>query len=400
MLDPVGNLEVMWEGGANPKTFTFDAADRLETMALGANVTTFTLSDYGALASEITGSQTTTYTYDGQDQLIGVLTGAGVRSTYTFDGDGMRRTAQEGNVQPTTMVWDGSDYLFLDGPFTDSLVLTLDGEIVACGARDLLTDPLGTLVREISAGASLSGAFGFYPYGSPVLPAITVPTIPFRYIAAWGYFFDTNDRDYVRARELEKRLGRWLQTDPIWPNERAFGYVRGMLMVLIDPFGRQSIGAPSPVKVRQRDSDDGVCVGNEPPCSDLLDEVKEDISDALMKCLLQSIGNESSIFECLAKHNKKMRKETWEALREYLACVMAASTCVSTIIGGIHGGPRNPCGPPFGRCAQSCCYMEYLNCMFKCTGPRGSGWGLCIRNCRNTFEICLAEHGGTEADWI
>lgn len=212
-------------------------ANRTVWMSLGANLTTFTYSDFGALETEITGSQTTTYTYDGQDQLVGVLPHSGVLSTYTFDGDGMRRTAQEGNVQPTTMVWDGSDYLFLDGPSSDQLVLTLGGEIVACGSKDLLTDPLGSLVREISSGASLSSAFGFYPYGSPVLPMFSPPTIPFRYIAAWGYFFDTNDRDYVRARELEKRLGRWMQTDPLWPGERAFGYVGGSPIQFVDPTG-------------------------------------------------------------------------------------------------------------------------------------------------------------------
>lgn len=54
------------------------------------------------LKSEITGSQTTTYTYDGQDQLIGVLPHSGVLSTYTFDGDGPRRTAQDGNVVETS----------------------------------------------------------------------------------------------------------------------------------------------------------------------------------------------------------------------------------------------------------------------------------------------------------
>ncbi len=267
VLDPVGNLEVMWEGGANPKSFTFDAADRLVTMALGANLTTFTYTTYGALEVEVTGSQRTTYTYDGQDQLVEVLPHSGVRSTYTFDGDGMRRTAQEGNVSPTTMVWDGSDYLFLDGPSSDQLVLTLDGEIVACGSKDLLTDPLGTLLREISAGASLSSLFSMYPYGSPVLPAFSTPTIPFRYIAAVGYYFDTNDRDYVRARELEKRLGRWMQTDPLWPAEMAFKYGGTSPILIVDPSGARPLLIPGPVR--------GLAIG----CEALRDLSKEAIRD-------------------------------------------------------------------------------------------------------------------------
>lgn len=35
-LDGVGNLRTMWEGGSFPKTFTFNAADRLVTMTQGA----------------------------------------------------------------------------------------------------------------------------------------------------------------------------------------------------------------------------------------------------------------------------------------------------------------------------------------------------------------------------
>lgn len=246
VLDPVGNLEVMWEGGSDPRSFTFDAADRLVTMVEGATLTTFTYTSYGALETEHFRAVRVTNTYDGQDQLIKVERGGvgvpATTSTYTFDGDGMRRTAQEGNVQPTTMVWDGSDYLFLDGPSSDQLVLTLGGEIVASGSKDLLTDPLGSLVREISTGASLSSAFSFAPYGTPLSGT---PTIPFRYIAAYGYYFDSSDRDYVRARELEKRLGRWMQTDPIWPRERAYRGVLGSPTTFVDPSGLHSVGLSS-----------------------------------------------------------------------------------------------------------------------------------------------------------
>lgn len=301
VLDPVGNLEVMWEASAHPKTFTFDAADRLVTMALGANLTTFTFSDFGALASEITGSAVTTYTYDGQDQLIGVLQHSGVLSTYTFGGDGMRRTAQEGNVQPTTMVWDGSDYLFLDGPSSDSLVMTLDGEIVACGSKDLLTDPLGTLVAEIAAGASLSGAFNMYPYGSPVVPAFSTPTIPFRFIAAYGYYFDTSDRDYVRARELEKRLGRWMQTDPIWPFQRAVSYVGGRPIVQVDPSG---------LRPATKDRSIARCVYAFPQCDSMCEaEYLRDLLDCRWKvvqgilCLWKAYADLLGCKACCTQHH-------------------------------------------------------------------------------------------------
>jgi hypothetical protein len=125
-------------------------------------------------------------------------------------------------------------------------VLTLDGEIVSCGTKDLLTDPLGSLVKEISSGASLGSLIEMYPYGTLVSGTGT-PTIPYVYIAKYGYYFDNEQRDYVRARELYKANGRWMQVDPFWPHEIAFGYAHSGPCSFIDPFGTSSImpGCPS-----------------------------------------------------------------------------------------------------------------------------------------------------------
>ncbi|RIJ98683.1 MAG: hypothetical protein DCC46_10475, partial [Armatimonadetes bacterium] len=225
------NLKTMWEGGNFPRTFTFNAADRLVTMVEGASLTTYAWTGYGALESEITGNSTTGYSYNGQDQLTVVTAPSGDKTTYSFDGDGLRRSVATTNqnqdpptLDITTMVWDGSDYLLLNGPNSDAVVLTLGGEIVHCGGKDLLTDPLGSLVKEISAGASLGGLMQLTPYGT-LLPTSEEPSIPFIYVAAYGYYYDSIDRDYVRARELMKKTGRWMQTDPLWPGETAYQYV-------------------------------------------------------------------------------------------------------------------------------------------------------------------------------
>ncbi|BBO22426.1 MAG: hypothetical protein AMXMBFR19_22140 [Chthonomonadaceae bacterium] len=245
-LDGVGNLKTMWEGGSFPRTFTFNAADRLVTMVEGADLTTYTWTGYGALESEVTGNQTTGYAYNGQDQLAVVTEPSGDKTTYSFDGDGLRRSAATTNqnedpptLDVTTMVWDGSDYLLLHGPTQNRVVLTLEGEIVSCGSKDLLTDPLGSLVKEISAGASLGSLIEMYPYGT-LIGTRGKPSTPFVYIAAYGYYYDSIDRDYVRARELYKKLGRWMQTDPLWPEERTFGYAGQKPVIEIDPSGLAS----------------------------------------------------------------------------------------------------------------------------------------------------------------
>jgi len=243
-LDGVGNLRTMWEGGSFPRTFTFNAADRLVTMVEGASLTTYAWTGYGALETEITGSQTTGYAYNGQDQLTVVTEPSGDKTTYSFDGDGLRRSVATTNqnqdpptLDVTTMVWDGSDYLLLNEPTQNRVVLTLEGEIVSCGSKDLLTDPLGSLVKEISAGASLGGLVQLTPYGT-LLPTSEEPSIPFIYVAAYGYYYDSIDRDYVRARELMKKNGRWMQTDPLWPGERAYMYCSCQPISKVDPTGR------------------------------------------------------------------------------------------------------------------------------------------------------------------
>lgn len=247
-LDGVGNLKTMWEGGNFPRTFTFNAADRLVTMVEGANLTTYTWTGYGALSSEITGTATTNYGYNGQDQLALVTPpGDGFPTTYAFDGDGLRRSIQTTNVNQdpptldiTTVVWDGSDYLLLNGPSSDAVVLTLGGEIVSSGSFDLLPDSLGSVIGDIRSGQDPRVPFSYWPYGTMLL-SVVQPSFPFLFVGSLGYYYDSSDRDYVRARELMKKLGRWMQTDPLWPGETAYGYVGQSPMMFADGSGLLTI---------------------------------------------------------------------------------------------------------------------------------------------------------------
>ncbi|GIK32353.1 MAG: hypothetical protein HND43_07205 [Armatimonadetes bacterium] len=235
-LDGVGNLKTMWEGGNFPKTFTHDPADKIVTMIEGSNLTTYTWTGYGALSSEITGTATTNYGYNGQDQLALVTPpGDGFPTTYAFDGDGLRRSIQTTNVNQdpptldiTTVVWDGSDYLLLNGPISDAVVLTLGGEIVSSGSFDLLPDSLGSVIGDIRSGQEPRVPFSYWPYGTMLL-SVVQPSFPFLFVGSLGYYYDSSDRDYVRARELMKKLGRWMQTDALSPSARAYHFQAGPL---------------------------------------------------------------------------------------------------------------------------------------------------------------------------
>lgn len=244
-LDGVGNLKTMWEGGNFPKTFTHDAADKIVTMIEGSNLTTYTWTGYGALASEITGTATTDYSYNGQDQLVLVTPpGDGFPTTYAFDGDGLRRSIQTTNVNQdpptldiTTVVWDGSDYLLLNGPSSDTVVLTLGGEIVSSGSTDLLPDSLGSVIGDIRSGQDPRVPFSYWPYGTMLL-SVVQPSFPFLFVGSLGYYYDAESRDYARAREYYKKLARWFRVDPIWPRARPYSYGFGNPILLADPSGR------------------------------------------------------------------------------------------------------------------------------------------------------------------
>ena len=71
---------------------------------------TCTFDDKGSLTAENRAGVTTQYLYHRENQLRAIIDPDGSRTSFTYDGDQMRRTRQTGSGT-TTYVWDGSDYL-------------------------------------------------------------------------------------------------------------------------------------------------------------------------------------------------------------------------------------------------------------------------------------------------
>jgi len=96
-------------------TFVYDPANRLTPSIDGATggITTYQYSATGNLTT-ITepagGSGVTTMAYDKENRLFLYSTAGSVGATYTYNGDGQKRTEQAGGVL-TTLVWDDQDYL-------------------------------------------------------------------------------------------------------------------------------------------------------------------------------------------------------------------------------------------------------------------------------------------------
>ena len=113
-MDEVGNVITKQHQGGAPQTYMFDPADRITTMIEGSGVTTYAFDPNGNNTVEQTNTKLTTNTWDPENRLTGIQwkqkSSSGL-STYTFSGDGLRRTAQEQGAGISTMVWDGSDYI-------------------------------------------------------------------------------------------------------------------------------------------------------------------------------------------------------------------------------------------------------------------------------------------------
>ena len=119
---------------------------------------------------------------------------------------------------------------------------TLDGEVVSESRvgtrRDFLPDPLGSTAALLDSSQTKTDTWAYWPYGEERARTGATPT-PFQFVGTLGYYEDSADRVYVRARSYRSGLGRWMTVDPLWPGESAYGYVSGNPSTWMDSTGMQ-----------------------------------------------------------------------------------------------------------------------------------------------------------------
>ena len=128
--------------------------------------------------------------------------------------------------------------------------LSVDGEIFGEVTNGVVNfydrDALGSVVAiEDGAGNTVS-TIEYKPFGDVRTYTGENPlSSPRRFLwcGTWGYRF--NERyaqytsHYVRARHYSSLQGMWSTVDPLYPSERAYGYVENRVTVGIDPSGMQ-----------------------------------------------------------------------------------------------------------------------------------------------------------------
>lgn len=96
-------------------------------------------------------------------------------------------------------------------------------------------DPLGSTRALYDNTQTKTDTFTYFPTGEVASRTGTTPT-PFQYVGTQGYYKDTTNRTYVRARHFNINLGRWQEPDPIgfrggdW---NLYRYVKNRVMVRI-----------------------------------------------------------------------------------------------------------------------------------------------------------------------
>ena len=109
--DALDNALVKWHQGNPPQTMTYNAASQQLTMTFAAAATGFTYDQAGNTTAENAGGAVTGYVYDCENRMKKMTSPAFAVTTFTYSGDGLRRTYQKPGAAVRTMVWDGSEYL-------------------------------------------------------------------------------------------------------------------------------------------------------------------------------------------------------------------------------------------------------------------------------------------------
>ncbi len=111
---------------------------------------------------------------------------------------------------------------------------------------DYVPDALGSVHTVVDQSAAVVKSMRYKPYGDVLSRSGTVADRHYQWVGSYGYraTFAPSSSHYVRARHYSATSGSWTTVDPLWPDESAYGYVRGESTRSIDLSGMQQVVPP------------------------------------------------------------------------------------------------------------------------------------------------------------
>src|SRR6185437_4020848 len=256
--DPLNNIRLHAITGLT-LSYNYDATNRLATMTEG----TPTGAAFANFQYDARGNQTqsnvvftsTPHTFDAKNQMLQI---PGV-ATYSYDEAGRRIKKVLANGQVSYFFYSQAGQLMYEynaatGQVTDYLYL--NGKLIARyvpgqNPTYLLTDRLGTPVRETDPSGALTQSFSYRPFGglysgvSQQQPGYT------------GHVYDPESSlSYMQARYQDGGLGQFLSVDPVGPtpgnlfNFNRYDYANNNPIDHTDPDGRCADGVTCDPMVR------------------------------------------------------------------------------------------------------------------------------------------------------
>jgi RHS repeat-associated protein len=218
----------------------YDAANRLTEW----NGAALSYDDNGNLLSD--GART--YIWDARNRLVGI-SGA-VSAAFTYDAVG-RRLSKIVNGANLEFVYDGLNPVqersggaavanLMTGSGIDEFFRRTD----AAGARDFLTDALGSTLALTDTAGAIRTSYAYDPYGNVAMTA-DPSTNSYQYT---GRENDGTGLYYYRARFYSPELKRFISEDPIGIDGglNFYQYVAGDPVNFNDPLGLVLIGTIGP----------------------------------------------------------------------------------------------------------------------------------------------------------
>ena len=259
--------------------YRYDALGRLTRATQGASTTTYTLDPVGNILDggrthdvnhRLTADDAKNYSYDRRGNLtLEQDRSTGARTVYTWNVKNQlkqvqffndatagsltrtlfyaydplgRRASKTDNGVSQRFVYDGDDLVgTLDASSSTIAANVFSGAIdeplsttTAGTAKTLYANHLGS-VKAVAEGATLTGTYGYGPYGE-TLAGSSPDSTPYRYT---GREKDTDSLYYYRARYYSSGMQRFISRDPIGlvGGENPFTYASGDPIAFNDPTG-------------------------------------------------------------------------------------------------------------------------------------------------------------------